>query len=68
LVDVAPATVIAQDRAGDLHVSQSLMELLDPFGLRGSLPPLAAGMRSSCFGRAGEGNQERCRTACSTKP
>jgi hypothetical protein len=24
----------------------------DPFGLRGSLPPLAAGTRSSCFGRA----------------
>ena len=28
----------------------------DPFGLRGSLPPLAAGIRSSCFGRAGEAN------------
>jgi len=23
----------------------------DPFGLRGSLPPLAASKRSSCFGR-----------------
>ena len=25
----------------------------DPYGLRGSLPLLAAGIRSSCFGRAG---------------
>ena len=40
----------------------------DPFGLRGSLPPLAAEIRSSCFGRAGEGNQELCKTTCSTKP
>src|SRR2546429_6740768 len=30
----------------------------DPFGLRGSLPPLAAGSRSSCFGRAKEEAEE----------
>jgi hypothetical protein len=31
LADVAPATVIAKDRAGDLHVSQAFMELLGPW-------------------------------------
>jgi hypothetical protein len=34
----------------------------------GSLPPLAAGIRSSCFGRAAVGNQELCKTARQTKP
>ncbi len=40
----------------------------DPFGLRGSLPPLAAEKRSSCFGRGGKGNQQVCKTGCKTKP
>src|SRR5262249_31789365 len=31
LIDVTPAPVIPQDRAGDLHVSQSVIELLSPW-------------------------------------
>jgi hypothetical protein len=38
-----------------------------PCGLRGSLLPLAAGIRSSYFGRVGKGNQKLCETACQTK-
>src|SRR6266404_6571266 len=38
----------------------------DPFGLQGSLPPLAAGIHSSCFGRAGRRDQKICKTGCKT--
>jgi len=34
----------------------------DPFGLRGSLPPLAAGNRSSCFGRVHATDPSVCQT------
>jgi hypothetical protein len=37
-----------------------------PFGLRGSLPPLAARNRSSCFGRAEGGRRRICKTRCQT--
>jgi len=33
-----------------------------PFGLRGSLPPLAAGIRSSCFGRVYAMDRRVCQT------
>ena len=40
----------------------------DTFELRGSLPHLAAGIRRSYFGQAGEGSSKFCKTGCKTKP
>src|SRR6266481_5791006 len=52
------------NRAGGPH--RAAKSRPGPCGLRGSLPPLAAGIRSSCFGRAREGNQKLCKTECKT--